>query len=422
MAQMQRPTEGTTHDAADALIIPASTLHSAPRPQQGSGWRPQAYSASYTDSCAFLQEFKAYAEQEQVVMDAIAVAMQPSGDPSNNLPCPHGCGCLIPQGHYAKHQRFCSHRPMVHPFCGEIVKMSDFEEHSKFCKGHDAIPTHSQRDRVALVIGVNGYCGNPSAALKNCINDAKAIHSQLQQLGFDSCLLENPSVEMVQQAQQRMLLKIHQRTVVFFHFSGHGHSLVTGQPVAVLHNRLKVHNSNAEGGWLTARDIYDGFSCKSVTHCAPLFMVLSLDCCRSGSDAAIKPQDYPGCVMVLSCSPGQCALDGSGQGKLSPYSSLLVDYFAQAQKKDFRYLMLDLVKAFPKKLSKKQQPEVLCNVSTVSIMDQERDAKLQQAKPLGHATTFTVPQSKVCAVCFHKQTEYYAQVALSICVSVFAQS
>lgn len=421
MAQMQRPPEGTTHDAEDVPLISAGTLHAAPRPQQGFGCRPQAYSASYTDSCTILQAFKAYAEQEQAVMDTISVAMPTSGAPSNNLPCPHGCGGFIPEGRYAKHQRFCDHRPLVHPFCGKIVKMSDFEEHSKYCQGHDGIPKHSQRDRVALVIGVNDYCGDAHAALKNCINDAKAIHSQLQQLGFDSCLLENPSSEMVQQAQQGMLLKIHPKTVVFFHFSGHGHSSTALQPAGVLYNVLEVHNSNAKDGRLTATDIYKGFSCKSTTHHAPLFMVLSLDCCRSGSDAAIKPQDYPGCIMVLSCSPGQCASDGSVKGKLSPYSSLLVEHFSQAPRKDFRYLMLDLVKAFPKKLSKRQQPEVLCNVTTVSNMDPERDAKLQQAKTPGHATTVTVPHYNLCAVCFHVQTEHCAQVALSSCVSVSAR-
>lgn len=60
---------------------------------------------------------------------------------------------------------------------------------------------------VALVIGVNVYCDDSSAALKNCINDAQAIHGQMQELGFDSCLLQNPSVEMVQQAQERMRSK-----------------------------------------------------------------------------------------------------------------------------------------------------------------------------------------------------------------------
>ena len=205
MAQMQYPAEGTKHDAAPAPIVPTGTSLSAPQheagmgppvysatgtmlfaphygaglgpqvssatgaslfaPQHGAGMGPPVYSATgtllfaphhgagsglqlypatYTNSCAILLDFKAYAQQEQVVMDTNAGAMQPSGDPSSNVPCPHGCGSLIPEGQYAKHQRFCSHRPTVHPFCGQFVKMSDFEQRSKFCKGRDVIPKHSQ--------------------------------------------------------------------------------------------------------------------------------------------------------------------------------------------------------------------------------------------------------------------------------------
>lgn len=70
----------------------------------------------------------------------------------------------------------------------------------------------------------------------------------------------------------------------------------------------------------------------------------------------------------------------------------------------------------PKEASKQQQPEVLCNVTTVSNVDPDRDGKLQ-IKMAAPTTTCAVPHLKLCAHCCHLQTEHYAQVSLSTRVS-----
>ena len=128
---------------------------------------------------------------------------------------------------------------------------------------------------------------------------------------------------------------------------------------------------------MSTQDVVKGFSTKDATGSTvrPLFSIMSLDCCRIGSKADILPADIPGTILVLSCRAGQAALDQSHNSGVSPYTRMLVKKLAQAQRKDFRALMQELVREFP--LIENQWPEMISNITTVVEVDPARDARLQ---------------------------------------------
>lgn len=125
--------------------------------------------------------------------------------------CPNGCEISVSWSQYTGHLRHCQCRQVIHPFCGTVVKLCEFAAHSATCPGCQPIPSHTQRKRVALVIGVSKYRSGTN--LHNCISDASKIHKQLEELGFNSCLLQDPTLKQVQNAQAKLTEDINTSTI-----------------------------------------------------------------------------------------------------------------------------------------------------------------------------------------------------------------
>ena len=73
--------------------------------------------------------------------------------------------------------------------------------------------------RLALVIGNANYQGNP---LTNPLNDAKAISTVLQELGFTVQYYENLGKIAMEAALMRFAKALHKHNVGLFYFAGHG--------------------------------------------------------------------------------------------------------------------------------------------------------------------------------------------------------
>src|SRR5204863_285983 len=73
--------------------------------------------------------------------------------------------------------------------------------------------------RLALVIGNAAY---PTAALKNPVNDARAMAAALRQLGFDVAAHENLTQAQMQRAIIAFGEHLGPDTVALFYYSGHG--------------------------------------------------------------------------------------------------------------------------------------------------------------------------------------------------------
>jgi len=74
--------------------------------------------------------------------------------------------------------------------------------------------------RVALVIGNSGYQG--AAALKNPVNDARAMAAKLKALGFDVVTVENGTKQQMERAIGQFSRKLTAGTVNLFFYAGHG--------------------------------------------------------------------------------------------------------------------------------------------------------------------------------------------------------
>jgi len=74
--------------------------------------------------------------------------------------------------------------------------------------------------RVALVMGNSAYPG--PAALRNPVNDARAIEAKLRALGFDVTTVENGTKQQMEHAIGLFSHKLNQNTVSLFFYAGHG--------------------------------------------------------------------------------------------------------------------------------------------------------------------------------------------------------
>src|SRR3954462_11722143 len=74
--------------------------------------------------------------------------------------------------------------------------------------------------RVALVIGNAAYGGG--AALRNPVNDARAMGRKLKALGFDVITVENGSQQQMQRAIVQFSQKLQPDAVSLFFYAGHG--------------------------------------------------------------------------------------------------------------------------------------------------------------------------------------------------------
>ena len=73
--------------------------------------------------------------------------------------------------------------------------------------------------RVALIIGNAAYAKAP---LKNSVNDARALATNLRGLGFDVTLLENARLETTKAAIAQFSGKVKDGGIALFYFAGHG--------------------------------------------------------------------------------------------------------------------------------------------------------------------------------------------------------
>jgi len=74
--------------------------------------------------------------------------------------------------------------------------------------------------RVALVIGNATYGGG--AALRNPVNDARAMGRKLKALGFDVITVENGTQQQMQRAIAQFSQKLQPDAVSLFFYAGHG--------------------------------------------------------------------------------------------------------------------------------------------------------------------------------------------------------
>ncbi len=180
----------------------------------------------------------------------------------------------------------------------------------------------SQGKRVALVIGNSNY---PNSPLKNPVNDATDMATELRVLGFDVTLKTDLSFSSFESTLQNFQNKANNAEVALLYYAGHGmeiggrNYLIPVDAPLGMGDQLKYKSVDAN----YALDIISGADKK----------IIILDACRNkpGSravnDGGLAPMSATNACFAYSTSPGKTAPDGYGRN--SPYTSSLLQVMGE---------------------------------------------------------------------------------------------
>ncbi|MDQ7061040.1 MAG: caspase family protein [Sulfurimonas sp.] len=176
-----------------------------------------------------------------------------------------------------------------------------------------ALKMMKAEQRVALVIGNNQYSSDRLPYLRNPINDAKAMRSKLQTLGFTVYYGENLSVRGMDKKLRSFSSSLSKGGVGLFFFAGHG-----------VESQGKNYLMGKDSALVTKSDIaYESLELNKVIdtmkNSGNRLNIVLLDACRndpfsrSGGGGLAKVDNARGMFIAYATSPGDVASDGSGK-------------------------------------------------------------------------------------------------------------
>lgn len=170
------------------------------------------------------------------------------------------------------------------------------------------------KNRFALIIGNSSYPGSP---LQNPVNDALAIQTKLELLGFDTLALTDAKNIDMGKALNNFSSEINFRDVALFFFAGHGMQ-IDGENYLTAVDTDFNEEINAKYTSLPLNKIIDIME-KGSNHTD----IIMLDACRTnpyerkwrGAESrGLAPVYAPkGMIIAYATSPGQVAYDGDGK-------------------------------------------------------------------------------------------------------------
>ncbi|HUA54155.1 MAG TPA: caspase family protein, partial [Candidatus Sulfotelmatobacter sp.] len=187
-----------------------------------------------------------------------------------------------------------------------------------------AVPAATASEqRVALVIGNSAYAG--AAALKNPVNDARAMGTKLRALGFDVTEVENGTKQQMERAIGQFSVKLNADSVSMFFYAGHGMQ-VNGKNYLM---PVDAEIATEQTVRLEAVDVDAVLDQMSAAQARVNIVVL--DACRNnpferrfrGQSGGLASMDAPaGSYIAYATAPGKVAADGAGNNGL--YTSELL--------------------------------------------------------------------------------------------------
>jgi hypothetical protein len=186
-----------------------------------------------------------------------------------------------------------------------------------------ATSQNQEGPRAALVIGNGDY---QNGALRNPVNDARAVAAKLEKLGFQVILRENMNREGMHQAISAFSEALEDGGVGLFYYAGHGMQ-IKGRNFLIPVDADIQYEDDIEFGGIDANMVLSRME-KSQTR----VNLVVLDACRNNpfgraSRSAVNGlahMDAPkGTLIAFSTSPGSLAKDGSGSN--SVYTKHLIE-------------------------------------------------------------------------------------------------
>ncbi len=178
--------------------------------------------------------------------------------------------------------------------------------------------------RVALVMGNASY---KNGALRNPVNDARAVAEQLEKLGFKVLLRENLNREAMHQSINEFGKALKKGGVGLFYYAGHGMQIKGKNFLIPIDEEIQSEDD------IEFRGIDANFVVSRMAAANNRVNLLVLDACRNNPFArnnrsgnlGLAQMDAPkGTLIAFSTAPGSLAKDGDGAN--SVYTKYLIEY------------------------------------------------------------------------------------------------
>ena len=186
----------------------------------------------------------------------------------------------------------------------------------------------ASEQRIALIIGNGAYSSGP---LKNPVNDATAMATQLQKLGFTIILKRNANLRGMEDALADFGDRLKRGGVGLFFYAGHGLQVGGANYLVPIGARIN-READIKYETLDAGKVLD----EMATANNGLNIVI-LDACRdnpysrsfrnAARGLAIVSNAPAGTFISYSTGPGNVARDGDGRN--SPYTAALLRYMKE---------------------------------------------------------------------------------------------
>lgn len=185
-------------------------------------------------------------------------------------------------------------------------------------KGATPIPQEMllMEKRTALVIGNGTY---EKGALRNPVNDSRAITQELRKVGFQVISIENADQARMMSAIDEFGRAIKQGGVAMFFYAGHGMQYSGENYLIPVKSDLKSESE------LSFKAINLGYILTKLDEAKPQVNIVVLDACRDNpfarswrsAKSGLASIDAPsGTVIAFATAPGKTAADGSGSNGL----------------------------------------------------------------------------------------------------------
>ena len=174
-----------------------------------------------------------------------------------------------------------------------------------------------KESRVALVVGNAAYPGD--SALRNPVNDARAMAKVLEQAGFEVILAENTTRRALTEAFRRFIGQVVPGGVGLFYYAGHGMQ-VRGANYLVPIDAALSSDFDLRYETLDVNDVLTRLDESRVR-----LSLIILDACRDNpfarrfrsNSGGLAALDAPrGAFIAYATAPGQTAADGEGSNGL----------------------------------------------------------------------------------------------------------
>lgn len=204
--------------------------------------------------------------------------------------------------------------------------------------------------RVALVIGNGNYMAAP---LRNPVNDANDMASELRRLGFSVTLKTDATQRTMERAIRDFGKQLREGGVGLFYYAGHGVQVKGSNyllPIgAVVESEGDVKYEAVDAGLVLAKmeDAGNGLNIIVLDACRDNPFARSF---RSGSRGLAKMDAPTGSILAYSTAPGSVAADGTGSNGL--YTQYLLKHISNSKVKIedvFKQVRIDVIRESGKK-------------------------------------------------------------------------